>query len=187
VVAIDVDTRFIEAIEEPNLEVQTADVAVTELETASFDLIHARLVLEHIPTRQMVLGKLCEALKPGGVVFVEGNDFLSFGVPGPESEQVTAALERIAATIGWDMHFGRCLPSVLQTLGLRDVAAAGHVQFFPGGSPLAVSVKLSLEELRPRLLQNGLSEEVLDKAIADCDAAAKLIMPPFIVQAWGRR
>jgi SAM-dependent methyltransferase len=187
VVALDVDTRFVDAIQEPNLEVRRADLTVADLDTRTFDLVHARLVLEHIPARLAVLGRLREALKPGGVMVIEANDFLSFGVPGPDTEQVMQALEHIAARIGWDLHFGRRVPSALQAAGLRDVVAAGHIRFFPGKSPLARSIQLSFEELRPQFARDGVAEDVIDRVIAACESETELVMPPLIVQAWGRR
>jgi SAM-dependent methyltransferase len=185
-VAIDADTRFLDAVQEPNLEVRTADLTVADLGIRTFDLVHARLVLEHISTRLAVLAKLREALRPGGVMLIEANDFLSFGVPGPEAEQVMQGLEDVAARIGWDLHFGRRLPSALQALGLRDVVAAGHVRFFEGGSPLARSIQLSLEQLRPQLIRDGVAERVIDHVLATCGSVSQLVMPPLIVQAWGR-
>ncbi len=48
-----------------------------DLPTAQFDLIHARLVLIHIPAREAVLERLVTALRPGGWLVIEDFDVLS--------------------------------------------------------------------------------------------------------------
>jgi 2-polyprenyl-3-methyl-5-hydroxy-6-metoxy-1,4-benzoquinol methylase len=45
-----------------------------ELPAGRYDLIHARLVLSHLPQRRDVLARLVQALRPGGWLVVE--DFL---------------------------------------------------------------------------------------------------------------
>src|SRR5436190_10029154 len=66
VVAIDLDTRFVERLSHPNLEVRRHDIAAGPVDDRTFDLVHARLVLEHIPTRDDVLPQLVDMLNPGG-------------------------------------------------------------------------------------------------------------------------
>jgi trans-aconitate methyltransferase len=44
------------------------------LPDAAFDLIHARLVLIHVPEREEVLARLVAALKPGGWMVEEEFD-----------------------------------------------------------------------------------------------------------------
>src|SRR5262245_10425923 len=48
VTAIDIDTRFLDALDHPNLTVRQHDVVTTPLPEATFDLIHVRAVLTHI-------------------------------------------------------------------------------------------------------------------------------------------
>ena len=50
------------------------------LEASSFELVHARLLLEHLPQRDQVLQKLVRALRPRGWLVVEDVDYVS-GVP----------------------------------------------------------------------------------------------------------
>src|SRR5690349_15749506 len=55
VVAVDVDTRFLEPLAVPGLEVLSADITTQPLPRGEFDLVHARLLLEHLPSRDDVL------------------------------------------------------------------------------------------------------------------------------------
>ncbi|MGH2501120.1 MAG: class I SAM-dependent methyltransferase, partial [Ktedonobacterales bacterium] len=77
VLVTDIDPRFLAALEEAGLaqmEVQRHDVTQDPLPPDRFDLIHARLVLLHLPTADQVLRQLVEALKPGGWLLIEDYD-----------------------------------------------------------------------------------------------------------------
>lgn len=50
VVATDFNTRFLDALDLPNLEIRQHNIATDPLEEAAFDLVHTRAVLMHIPT-----------------------------------------------------------------------------------------------------------------------------------------
>ena len=75
VVATDLDPRFIDASQRANLEVRQHDLMRDPLEAASYDLVHARAVVEHIPDHAAAIRRLVEALKPGGWLVLEDVDF----------------------------------------------------------------------------------------------------------------
>jgi 2-polyprenyl-3-methyl-5-hydroxy-6-metoxy-1,4-benzoquinol methylase len=65
VVAIDIDTRFVEQLDHPNLEVRRQDIAeIGAVEADAFDLVHARMVLEHVTARDETLRNMVTALRP---------------------------------------------------------------------------------------------------------------------------
>ena len=45
VIATDMDTRFLDVVDSPNLEVRTHNILTDDLEVSSYDLVHARAVL----------------------------------------------------------------------------------------------------------------------------------------------
>jgi SAM-dependent methyltransferase len=47
------------------------DITADAIPLARYDLIHARLVLSHLPQRRDVLVRLIEALRPGGWLVIE--------------------------------------------------------------------------------------------------------------------
>src|SRR5581483_10184882 len=51
VVALDIDTRFLEPLAAPQLETVALDVTRQPLPQGEFDRVHARLLLEHFPSR----------------------------------------------------------------------------------------------------------------------------------------
>ena len=68
VLATDLSLDLMEArgVEAENLELRRHDIINDPLPEGAFDLIHSRLVLEHLPARLDVLAKLSRALAPGG-------------------------------------------------------------------------------------------------------------------------
>jgi 2-polyprenyl-3-methyl-5-hydroxy-6-metoxy-1,4-benzoquinol methylase len=71
VVATDVDTQFLNDLRHPPVEVVRHDITGEPVEQDAFDLVHARAVLEHLPSRGEVVPRLAKALRPGGVLVLE--------------------------------------------------------------------------------------------------------------------
>ncbi len=65
VVATDINTRFLEALDFRNLEVRVHNIVADDLEQGAFDLVHARTVLMHLRQRPTALERMVSALKPG--------------------------------------------------------------------------------------------------------------------------
>ena len=82
VLVTDVDPRFLEPLSAQNVEVRKHNIVTDPLPNATFDLIHARLVLIHLPEREKVLARLVSALKPGGWLVDEDFDSVSL-LPDP--------------------------------------------------------------------------------------------------------
>src|SRR5262245_38265669 len=68
VAAVDVDARFLRRIPAANLEVFEQDVVAGPLPTGQFDVVHARLLLMHLPGRNALLARLAEKVRPGGAI-----------------------------------------------------------------------------------------------------------------------
>ncbi|MGW5611366.1 class I SAM-dependent methyltransferase [Streptomyces sp. NPDC003753] len=73
VLATDIDPSWLKAGD--GYEVRRHDVAVDPPpEPGTFDLVHARLVLVHVPDRAHALATMAAALRPGGWLLVEDAD-----------------------------------------------------------------------------------------------------------------
>ena len=83
VVATDLQRDFLEDLDEKNLEVRTHDIAADDLEEGAFDLVHSRMVLQHVPGRDQALKRMARALAPGGVLLEEDMDCASLVAHGP--------------------------------------------------------------------------------------------------------
>lgn len=86
VVAADIDTRFLEPLASGHLSPIALDVTAQPLPPDQFDLVHARLLLEHLPARDEVLANIIRAAKPGGWVLVEDFDWATALLVDPPSD-----------------------------------------------------------------------------------------------------
>ena len=75
VVGTDIDPRFLEEIREPNFEAWKHDIAIDDLPTGEFDLVHTRWVLQHLADPEAAIQRMIAAVQPGGWLLVEGMDF----------------------------------------------------------------------------------------------------------------
>jgi len=96
--------------------------------SGQFDLIHARLVLEHLRKPAAVVGKLALALRAGGWLVLEDADGLRFDAePAHQSFAAIAGPgQRAARAAGWNPCYGRDLVADMQRAGLGQVAGRAH-------------------------------------------------------------
>jgi SAM-dependent methyltransferase len=190
VVATDLDVRSL--VDLPGVEARQHDITRDPLEESAFDVVHARLVLEHLPARAAALQRLVRAVRPGGWLMLESVDYIS-AVPVSElgsAEHARSQAVRLAEFkhSGVDFEFGRRLPSVLIGAGLEDVDNEGRAWLMRGGSPGARWFKLSMEHLRARLVGPGkLTDREVDRMLELFDDPEWSAMSPIIMAAWGRR
>lgn len=194
VVATDVKTGFLDDLagEFTCAEVLCHDVVADDLEEDAFDLIHARLLLEHLPDRDLALKRLVRALAPGGVVMLEDFDWGSLAArPGPGAkvfEKVCSALRELMEANGYTPWFGRHLPAVLAEAGLERVGAEGRSMVGVPGTAASVWWPLNFESVRDGLLARGaVTEAELDEMVVLCETRGFTWQYPLLVAAWGWR
>jgi SAM-dependent methyltransferase len=188
VLATDIDVRFLDALAEPNLEVRRHDIVADDLPKATFDLVHTRMVLMHLPAREQVLKRLVAALRPGGWLLLEEADIFPIGATAPGAyARVWDATGRALAAAGARADWGRQLPTLLTTHGLSEVGAEADVRLFPGASPLAEFWRLTLTQLRERVIAVGASEQDLDAVLGMLTDTTHWFTDFAVVVAWGRR
>ena len=193
VVATDIDTRFLERLQIPNLEVQRHDIVNDPLPSAAFDLIHARLVLSHLPERERALARMVNALKPGGCLIVEDFDSLSVlpdsTVNGGEVPLRTGvALRQLLSERGVALQYGRLLPRRLKASELVDVVAEARAFIWQGGSAGAKLNKANYLQLRNAIIDSGLiTEEQFEQDLARLDEEDFFCSSPVMWAACGRR
>ncbi len=187
VLAVDLDTSLLE--EQDNLGVRRHDLRTEALPEGAFNLVHTRLVLTHLPERADVLDSLIRAARPGGWVVVGDIDFTTTGVDRPDDafERVAESYGVISTKAGGDPAIGPKLPEMLQAHGLQDVQAEEFRTFVRGGSAGATALSLTIERLRERMLEVGLTAAEVDRARDLCLDPAVGVFSPSIWTAWGRR
>jgi SAM-dependent methyltransferase len=170
------------------------DVAADPPPGEGFDLVHARLVLVHVPARDAALAAMVAALRPGGVLLVEDADpalqpLLCPEESGPEqrlANRLRAGFRQLMAARGVDLAYGRSLPRRLREAGLADVRAEAY---FPITAPAcAVLERATVEQVRDRLVAAGLAtgDEVEAHLRHVASGRMDLATAP-LVSAWGRR
>ena len=192
VLATDLDTRhLVDLVGLANVEILRHDIVAEPLPEAEFDLVHARLVLEHLRERDEVLRKLVRALKPGGWLLLESVDYASaiaISERGAQEHTYSQAVRlRAFEARGVDANYGRRLPRALREMGLADIGNEGRVFVMEGGSPSARWFELSMRQLRGWLVgEGGMLDAEVDRMLelfADPGWAA---FSPIIVACWGR-
>lgn len=191
VLATDLDTKFLDDLNVANLEVRRHDILKDDLPDGSFDLAHARLLLMHLPDRETALRRIAAAVKPGGWVFIEDMDMLTWidMSEAPAMDRIRDVFIRLLQMAGADPFFGRHIPKLLNDVGLVDVYIEGRIELGNReSSPGLAQFKLSLIELREMMVTNGLAtSEDVDEAIRLIDDPTWFGMPPSIIAGWGRR
>ena len=161
VVATDLETKFLAAIEAANLEVRTHNIVSDPLEESCYDLIHARALLEHLPERDAVFSRLVSALNPGGWLTIDCGDFSSVRqVDGREedAEFFKAAFEAVTGTsraFGADLSYGGRIGKVFRSGGLEQVVVEGFVTEWGQGHPIGSLYDLTFQRLKEPALESG--------------------------------
>jgi SAM-dependent methyltransferase len=195
VVGTDLDVEFLsEQAAGTRLEVRRHDIVSDDLEKDAFDLIHARLVLEHVPQRDEVLPRLVEALRPGGWLLLEDYDWVR-PTSGPDcigGDLLDRCHEAFAELLfdvgGYRDDYGLALPAEMRAAGLVDVDAEGRVHLGLPGSPVSEWWRLTLAKVCPAIIDRGaLTEGDLEKLFDLFDDEDFLFRLPTLVGVWGRR
>lgn len=161
VTALDLNTRFLTQPLPENLEVLEADIRTAPLAPASFDLVHARFVLIHVPLWQEALAALFRALKPGGCILLEEPDFSAArAFSGPAELQaaftnVHHAIETMFRARGMDYAFGARLPALFVEQGLQHVSFENDAAIVPGSSAHARMMSASTRQLADKYIATG--------------------------------
>ena len=171
VAAVDLDTRFLDEIKADNLDVHRSDVVADGLPGDGYDLVHARLLLMHLPTREKLLEEMAAALRPGGWLLIEDMDVFPLPVlaEGPMLEVWTAVVGAFEAAQACPT-FGRDLPPLFDRAGLEAVEALCEVPTVRGGAPFTQMIMASVAQVRPFIATSGITEEhiaALGRQIAD--------------------
>jgi SAM-dependent methyltransferase len=193
VLCTDLDPRHIPATGLDTLRIERHDIVRDPLPEAAFDLVHARLVLVHIPERLAVLERLITALKPGGWLVIEDFDTVSMlpdrvANPGEAELPTMGAMRAYMIRGGIDPRFGRKLYGRFRELGLVDVFAEGRVLMFDGANGGADIMRVNFEQIGEKLVAGGfIAAEQLRADLTALDRPGFSTPSPIMWTARGRR
>lgn len=198
VLATDIDVSSLpdtadSPVPERPYEVRRHDVAAEPPPPEGFDLVHARLVLVHVPDRDAALAAMARAVRPGGWLFVEDADQSMQPLACPDEVGPAQRLANKIRQAAWTLvsrqrplAYGRTLPRLLREVGLAEVGA--DVSFALAGPDQAAPWQHMIERQRPHLLAAGLvTADEIERHLADI-AAGHLDIATFpVVSAWGQK
>lgn len=192
VVVTDIDPRFLTSWHHPRIEVRVDDISASSLPASTFDLVHSRLVLLHVPEREKALAHMIAALKPGGWLLDEEFDGSIFPdpslSPGESLSKTHIAATRILDERGVDRTFGRRLFGRLRSLGLRKVAAEGRTFMWHANSPGAILMRANYEQLQDEMIAAGyVTQAQFESDVAALEDPDYFMPAPVLWAAWGQR
>lgn len=167
VVAVDLATDHLP--HHPGVEVHQHDIDAGLPVSGPFDLIHARLVLMHLPRRAEILTELVDALAPGGSLvlgeFVNGHPE-ALAVPTTEDRELWDKIQHLAHRVigpaaGQDWDWGREVADRMVAAGLADVQGIDFRRMTPGGSPGCLLHLVLVAQAAPHVRRAGITEEEL--------------------------
>lgn len=194
VVGTDLQTKFLEAIEAPNVEIRQHNILNDDLESDTFDLVCARKVLEHLPDAMATLQKMAAAVRPGGWLLVEDGDMASFrkvSTRDPDLfERVYTAFLETMKSVGFNPYLGVDLGNMLRVVGFDEVALRGWTGEWTAaeGNPTGAVYRLTFEKMRDRLTEAGvISSEEADQFLIDIQSPDFHAITGIHFAAWGRK
>jgi 2-polyprenyl-3-methyl-5-hydroxy-6-metoxy-1,4-benzoquinol methylase len=201
VLVTDIDPRFLvesASLDHPSLEIQRHDIGTDPLPAQPFDVIHARLVLSHVPAREVALERMVTTLKPGGWLIVEDLDatLIDPGYPTSDAQALAlyrnmlAAQGRLMTARSGELALtcGRSLYRRLRALGLVNLGMEGYVAVWQGKSTGARLVGANFEQIREEAAGAGLiTNEEIAQVLTLLDDPDFAFSAPVMFTAWGRR
>jgi SAM-dependent methyltransferase len=167
VLATDIEPGEIET--HPNLVVAEHDITTDPLPAERFDLIVVRLLLQHFPQRERLLGELAAALKPGGRLQIDELDagyepVLIAADPGL-CEKFFDAKRAHMRSRGGDPEWAREVAGAMRAAGLVGIDPHVHIGSRRAGSPDLALQLHHTRHLRDGLLAAGMTEPELRRVV----------------------
>ena len=191
---VELARRFIAEHNLLNVEVVQADAKATGLPRASFDLVHARLVLVNVPEPQRVVEEMIALARPGGVVASHEADWGAFlcDPPSPAWDRLRQVFEAYSRNNGIDLFVGRKTHQMFRAAGLTNIHSNPVIHSYPRGHNRRNILCDFLENVKDRILAESLMTESefregLLELKRHLDNPDTLVISHLFVQVWGRK
>ena len=135
VIAIDSAAEAVEVAQQTapaNVAFQVGDVHRLNFADASFDVVHAHQVLQHVADPVLALREMRRVCRPGGIVAVRDSDYRAFAwyPEFPELDDWLHLYLTISTSNGGAPDAGRRLLSWAQQAGFGDITATSSTWCF---------------------------------------------------------
>jgi ubiquinone/menaquinone biosynthesis C-methylase UbiE len=163
-------------------------------ETAAYDLVYSRFLLQHLSRPVDLLSAMWAGLRPGGTIVVEDADFAGGFCYPPNAgyDFFLDAYARVLERRGGDADAGRKLYRLCLEAGIPSVNVSARQRAHTTPGDAKALMHGTLAATADAILGEGIaSEEELNAALADLAAAtedpATMIGEPRTFQVWARR
>jgi SAM-dependent methyltransferase len=177
-----------------NVEVVQGDATTTDLPGASFDLVHARLVLVNVPQVEAVVREMVRLARPGGVVASHEADYLSHFCDPPLRawDRLFEIFKEYSAANGIDLFVGRRTHRLFRKAGLVDIAVKPAIHVYPHGHNRRLMFWHFLQNVRDGILEQELiTESEFNELTAELkehlEQRDTLVVSHLFFQVWGRK
>jgi SAM-dependent methyltransferase len=122
--AADAEARGLE-----NLHYQRDNIYELSFEDASFDVVYAHQVLQHLGNRPAAVAEMFRVLKPGGLVAVRDVDWgtAAFWPPEPWLDRFLEVYQQTARMQGGEPNMGRQMRALFNEAGVTDCRLSAAV------------------------------------------------------------
>jgi SAM-dependent methyltransferase len=194
VLATDINPRHVAPY--PGVGILAHDLTTEPIPDGPWDVIHARLVLLHLPEREEILIRLAEALAPGGALALEEweTSFRKMVLSAPDAESAAlfdlyheVLVERVLPAKGNSPSWASRAHSAMLDAGLTDVDTTITSGSWPGGTAGALLIRANIAQLRGEFLAAGMTAEQLDQVSRLVDDPRIVLRSHFTYSTIGRR
>jgi len=190
VVAADLEIGRLTPLAERGVEVLRYDLRSEDLPAGQFDLVHARMLVQHLPDRAAAVARLTAALRPGGWLFLEDTDSLPLFRSATSEDflqDIRQAGYGLMRQTGHEPRGGHFDLQLLLAGPLEAVSAEGRVVMMQGGSEQARHYQLWLEFMRPRIVAAGLlPDSRIAAALAEMSDPRHWWTSQVLISSYGR-
>jgi len=178
--------RFAELVQENGLVDfrcgEATQLPLRDDEWGTFDVAHARFLLEHLPDPASVIQRMLRAIKPGGRIILEddGHDILRLWPEPPGFNRLWASYLRTYDRVGNDPYVGHRLVSLLAHAGALPQR---NTLLFFGACAGEPELLAAYVENLVGILQ-GVREPILDCAELDSAAFDECLIA---IREWAKR
>jgi ubiquinone/menaquinone biosynthesis C-methylase UbiE len=177
-----------------NVDVLQGDATATVLPGASFDLVHARLVLVNVPRVEEIVCEMLRLARPGGVVASHEADYAAqlCDPPSRAWDRLFEIFKRYCYTNGIDPFVGRRVHRLFRDAGLIDIQVNPVIHLYPHGHSRRAIFWQFLQNVRDGIVdQKLMAESEFSDLTAELkehlDHADTLVVSQLFFQVWGRK
>ena len=165
VLATDLNPRH---LQDTGYATLTHDLVTEPVPDGPWDVIHARMVLLHIPEREEILARLAAALAPGGALVIEdwatefGTGILLNAPSAAGAELFDAYQETLMSILpgrGNDPTWAGRVHSLMLRAGLTEVETGIQARSWRGGEAGALLLIANVLQLRQQFVDAGFGED----------------------------